>query len=59
MLSSVGPPVAMMASALMFLMMATSVEKARDLIRRPKMRMPLHSLIQAGSISEWLRRVPV
>ena len=41
------------------LMMATSVEKARDLIRRPKMRMPLHSLIQAGSISEWLRRVPV
>ena len=37
-----------MASALMFLMMATSVEKARDLMRRPKMRMPLHSLTQAG-----------
>ena len=39
---------AMMASALMFLMMATSVEKARDLMRRPNTRMPLHSLTQVG-----------
>jgi len=43
---------AMMASALMFFMMATSVEKASDLMRRPKIRMPLHSLIHWGSVTE-------
>ena len=31
---------------------ATSVEKARDLMRRPKIRMPLHSLTQAGMVRE-------
>ena len=49
----------MMASELIFLMMATSVEKARDLMRRPNTRMPLHSLTQWGMVREWLRSVPV
>ena len=49
----------MIASALMFLMMAASVEKAIDLMRFPKMRMPLHSLMQCGSVSPWLRSVPL
>jgi hypothetical protein len=40
---------AMTASALMFLIMATSVENTSDLMRRPKMRMPLHSLMQRGT----------
>ena len=52
-------PPAMIASALMFLMMAASVEKAIDLMRFPKMRMPLHSLMQCGSVSPWLRSVPL
>ena len=49
----------MMASPLTFLMMATSVVNTRDLMRRPKMRMPLHSEIQWGTASKWLRRVPL
>ena len=49
----------MMASALMFFTMATSVVKARDFTRLPKMRMPPHSLTQWGRDREWLRRVPV
>ena len=49
----------MMASAFTFLMMATSVEKTRDLILRPNTRMPLHSLMQWGMVSRWLRRVPL
>ena len=42
---------AMTASALMFLMIATSVEKTSDLMRRPNTRIPLHSLIHRGTSS--------
>ena len=48
----------MMASALMLRMMATSVVKASDLIRRPNTRIPEHSEMQVGIIIIWLRNVP-
>ena len=47
-----------MASALMLRMMATSVVKASDLIRRPNTRMPEHSAMHRGTVILWLRRVP-
>jgi len=47
-----------MASALMFLIMATSVLNTSDLMRRPNTRMPLHLLMQWGTVSACLRSVP-
>ena len=49
---------AITASALMFLMMATSVENTSDLMRRPNTRMPLHSLMHRGTDRVCLRRLP-
>ena len=49
---------AIIASALIFLIMATSVLNTSDLIRRPNTRMPLHSLMQRGTDSVCLRRFP-
>ena len=49
----------MTASALQLAMVATSVEKTKDLSVLPKMRMPLHSLMHSGTSSMWLRYFPL
>ena len=49
----------MTASALQLAMVATSVEKMKDLIVRPKIRIPLHSLMHSGTSSIWLRSFPL
>ena len=49
---------AMTASALQFLMIATSVEKIKDRIKRPKTRIPVAVSITSGKRMIFERRVP-